>query len=237
MKQQIPNILTLLNLLAGCFAAVAALYGQPATAVVFLAVGLVADYLDGALARVLHVQSPVGKELDSLADLVTFGFAPACLLFGMLSGGSVFSFPADLPWRAFPAFILTAFSAYRLAKFNLDTRQSENFLGMPTPACATFTAGLALIRHDDLLGWGHAVGHPVFIYACLAVLCWLLISEVPMFSLKFKHFTWAGNEIKFIFAALALVIGAITGLAAPALVIGLYLLYNVFNWIKSKPHS
>ncbi len=237
MKQQVPNVLTLLNLLMGCFAAVAALYGQPPAAAAFMTIGLVADYLDGALARAFHVHSMVGKELDSLADLISFGLTPACLLFGILNAGSSFSFQAELPWQSFPVFLLTVFSTIRLAKFNLDTRQSMTFLGLPTPACAIFVSGLSLIHHYDLLGLGGLVGHPLFVYSCLGALCWLLVSEVPMFSLKFKRFTWAGNEIKFIFAALAILAIIGFGLAAPALVMGLYIFYNVFNWIKRKPAS
>ena len=155
----------------------------------------------------------------------------------MLNDGGLFSFQTELPWKNFPVFLLTVFSTLRLAKFNLDTRQSTTFLGLPTPACAIFVTGLSLIHYYDLFGLGLLTGHPLFIYSCLIALCWLLVSEVPMFSLKFKRFTWEGNEIKFIFAALAVLAAIGFGFAAPALVIGLYIFYNVFNWIKRKPAS
>jgi CDP-diacylglycerol--serine O-phosphatidyltransferase len=187
--RNVPNFITCLNLLAGCMACVMALYLHNYTgAFVFIALAAVFDFLDGFAARLLKAYSNLGAELDSLADVVSFGLAPGCVVYIYLE-----QFPIDLPYALpFIAFLLPVFSALRLAKFNIDTRQTTSFLGLPVPADALFWASFipSVQPFTDL--------HPLFFLALLMVLlvtfCLLLVSELPMFSLKFNNFRWKGNE-------------------------------------------
>ena len=135
IKKHIPNSITCLNLISGCIATYWALYGAWDTALMFIIIGAVFDFFDGMSARLLGVSSPIGKELDSLADDITFGLAPSAIIFDFLKTGV-----QHLPWHylAYAAFIMAAFSALRLAKFNLDERQAMGFIGLPTPANALF---------------------------------------------------------------------------------------------------
>ncbi|MEN0004822.1 MAG: CDP-alcohol phosphatidyltransferase family protein [Bacteroidota bacterium] len=224
MKQHLPNLITLTNLFLGCCAIVFILRGELLVGVGCLAGGALADFLDGLVARALGVSSPLGKELDSLADLVSFGVAPAMILFELVGAGS---------W-AFPVFVLAMAAGYRLAKFNLDTRQTYSFLGLPTPACTIYVAGLALIVSWAPAVVGDVVQMPVFIYANVIVLSVLLISEIPMFSFKFDQLTLKGNEIKFIFAAISLVLIVAIPIYAPSMIIALYVGLNVVLYARHK---
>ena len=209
MKKHIPNTITCCNLISGCVATVFALYGVPEMALLFIILGAVFDFFDGMTARVLGVSSPIGKELDSLADDVTFGVAPASILFSFL--GSV-DYPSFLEeWRTVIPFF-AAFSALRLAKFNLDTRQTTSFIGLPTPANALFWGSL-------IEGFGAQMMYSLYTLPLLligiVVSSWLLVAEIPMFALKFKHWGFKGNEIKYgfvIFSAIALISGITYGI-------------------------
>lgn len=223
IKRNLPNAITLLNLLGGCCTVVCILYGQFETAFIFYVFSSVTDFLDGALARALHVKSELGVQLDSLADMVSFGLVPGLIFYSLLEPDAV----QELHWAALPGFVVTLFSALRLGKFNLDTRQTDTFLGLPTPACTMFTIGLMLIAHFDSYGLGVWVTQPLFLYGCIAVLSFLLVSELPMFNLKFRGLQWKGNEIRIIFAVAAAV--ALFGLreAAFALIIIGYIALSV----------
>lgn len=228
MKQYIPNTITLLNLFCGCCATVAILYDQVELCLILLLAGILADYLDGAVARMLNVKSMMGKELDSLADMVTFGLLPGAILYYLLNQNEVAEVSRlQLIWQYSPAFIITLFSALRLAKFNIDTRQTEHFLGLPTPSSTIFVAGILAIFHYNSLNLQELVIHPGFIFPLAAVLSWLLVSDIPMFNLKLSSFQWTGNEVKFIFVGIALLLLIILGVAAPALIILLYILFNL----------
>ena len=196
MKKHIPNTITCLNLISGCIATYYAFEPNYWLALLFIVVGAVFDFFDGMTARLLHVSSPIGKELDSLADNITFGFAPATIVFSFLC-----SFHIHAWYLPFLAFIIAAFSALRLAKFNLDERQALGFIGLPTPANALFWG--ALIWHLDFRTWfePYAILDYWFyiILALIPVSCYLLVSEIPMFALKFKTWGWKGNEVKYIF--------------------------------------
>ena len=192
MKKHIPNMITCLNLISGCIATYFAFQSDYSMALLFIVIGAVFDFFDGMTARLLHVSSPIGKELDSLADDITFGFAPSAIVFAFLS-----PLTSNLsPLLPFLAFIMAAFSALRLAKFNLDERQALGFIGLPTPANALFWGSL-------IAGAGSWLATvPYICYILLAgvfLSCYLLIAEIPMFALKFKHWGWKGNEIKYIF--------------------------------------
>jgi CDP-diacylglycerol--serine O-phosphatidyltransferase len=231
MKRHIPNIITLTNLFLGCCATASVLYGQFVQAFYFFIASGVADYLDGAFARGLQVNSRIGKELDSLADMVSFGVVPGVILYMLLVKGfaGMEGLPIELTLAASPAFLVTLFSALRLANFNIDTRQSENFIGMPTPSVAMFAVGLMLIFHYNSFGLASLVSAPLFIYLTIPLLCWLMVAQFPMFSLKFKKLSWAGNEIRIIFAVVAVLMGVLLKEAAFAAIIIAYLFFTIID--------
>ena len=227
----VPNTITCLNLISGCIATYWALSGRWELALLFIVVGAVFDFFDGMTARLLHVSSPIGKELDSLADDITFGFAPSAIIFSFLKN----SISLGEGWgEAFPyiAFIMAAFSALRLAKFNLDERQAMGFIGLPTPANALFWASLLVGGGAWLQSSPYLVGAVV---AGMLFSCWLLVSEVPMFALKFKHWGWKGNEVKYIFLATSVVLLALFQLIGIAIVIAWYVVLSILtNFKKTK---
>ncbi len=195
--RNIPNTITCCNLMSGCAAIGAAFYGQTEWAVLMIVVGAVFDFFDGMAARALGVSSPIGKELDSLADVVTFGVAPSCIIFHLFHQ---VQYPELLiPLKSvmpYTAFIMAAFSALRLAKFNLDTRQSTQFIGLPTPANALFWGSLVLGQYAFLVSGKF---NAVFLFLFMILFCWLLVAEVPMLALKFHNYMWKDNKEKYIF--------------------------------------
>jgi CDP-diacylglycerol---serine O-phosphatidyltransferase len=231
--KQIPNALTLLNVFCGSCALVSILNGRYTEGVAFLVVSLIADFLDGFAARLLNVPSEMGKELDSLADMVSFGVIPAAILYKLLTTATVFSFMQQ-SYYPLLAFVITAFSCYRLAKFNLDTRQSTDFIGLNTPTNTLFFVGLLFIKINHLDGLEDLTSNATFLYALIPISSFLLISEIPMFSLKIKGFQWSGNEARFIFAALALVLLVLMREAAIALLVVLYVLINLVGNVVFK---
>jgi CDP-diacylglycerol--serine O-phosphatidyltransferase len=221
IKKHIPNTITCCNLISGCIATYFAFSGDYRTALLFIIIGAVFDFFDGMVARLLHVSSPIGKELDSLADDITFGFAPAAIIFSYLS-----ALTANSQWPiAFLAFIMAAFSALRLAKFNLDERQALGFIGLPTPANALFWGALIGGLHGNHV---YFEGMEWCIIAGLLISCFLLVCELPMFALKFKTWGWKGNEIKYIFllTCIPMLFFGIFGLAA---IIAWYVILSVVN--------
>ena len=214
MKKHIPNTITCLNLISGCVATYFAFLSDYRMALLFIVIGAVFDFFNGMSARLLHVSSPIGKELDSLADDITFGFAPSALVFSFLS-----SYHVHLLFVPFLAFVMAAFSALRLAKFNLDERQALGFIGLPTPANALFWGSLIVSAGD----WLQSSPYLYYGVVCgIFISSYLLVSEIPMFALKFKTWGWKGNEVKYIFLLTCipllllplLLFGSIVGLAA-----------------------
>ena len=196
LKKHIPNAITCCNLMSGCAATGAAFYGHYHWAVIMILAGAVFDFFDGLSARALGVSSPIGKELDSLADVVTFGVAPSAILFYLFH--EVHCPEMLMPvWHVLPyaAFLMAAFSALRLAKFNLDTRQTTQFIGLPTPANALFWGSLVLGQHAFLVSQRF---NAVFLLLFMLLFCWLLVAEVPMLALKFKNLSWADNRWRYI---------------------------------------
>ena len=221
IKKHIPNTITCCNLISGCISTYFAFQGDFYLALLFIVIGAVFDFFDGMVARLLHVSSPIGKELDSLADDITFGFAPSAIIFSYLS-----SFHIHLPIIPFLAFVMAAFSALRLAKFNLDERQALGFIGLPTPANALFWGALilGLQEHEvvfDGLEW--------IILAGTFLSCYLLIAEIPMFALKFKHWGWKGNEIKYIFVLSCIPLLLFLGVSGFAAIIAWYVVLSVIS--------
>ena len=239
MKAWIPNFVTLLNLFCGCAAVICLLDLQFMNVFYLLILAGVFDFADGLVARALNVSSEHGKELDSLADMVSFGVVPGMIYYVLLflagpagPGFDEMLAPATPPtiswsWWAAPGLILVLFSALRLAKFNLDTRQTENFIGVATPTSTVFATGVMLIATQDLLGLGAFFSQPWFLYACVAVLSYFLVSEHPMFSFKLKGLGWSGNETRYIFAALATGLLLFLQLAAFPFIVAVYLIINL----------
>lgn len=225
MKKHIPNTITCCNLIAGCIATYWAFNSEYELALLFIVIGAVFDFFDGMTARLLHVSSPIGKELDSLADDITFGFAPSAIIFSWLSGYHFHELPSPIAFlMPFTAFIMAAFSALRLAKFNLDERQSMGFIGLPTPANALFWGSL-------IVGAGpFLASSPIYIYGTIAVMLlfsYLLIAELPMFALKFKTWGWKGNEVKYIFLLTCIPLLIIFKVSGLAIIIAWYALLSV----------
>lgn len=239
MKKNIPNFITLLNLFFGCCALASVLYGQFAQACWFSLASGIADYLDGMCARMLKVKSPLGQQLDSLADMVSFGVVPGAMIYMLLVKGLAGreDLPIQLTLAASPAFIITLFAAIRLANFNIDTRQTDNFIGMPTPSCALYTVGLMLIYLHDSFGWADLVSNPIFLYLNIPLLSWLMVAELPMFSLKFKHMAWAGNQIRFTFAALAVAMLVAFREAAFSLITVAYVIFSLIDHLLLMPRN
>ena len=231
MKKHIPNMITCLNLISGCIATYFAFQSDYSMALLFIVIGAVFDFFDGMTARLLHVSSPIGKELDSLADDITFGFAPSAIVFSFLC-----SFHIHLPFIPFLAFIMAAFSALRLAKFNLDERQALGFIGLPTPANALFWG--SLIWSLDWQRWFEPYLLPAFwLYVVLVLIpisSYLLVSEIPMFALKFKTWGWKGNEIKYIFLLTCIPLLLLLGVSGLAAIIAWYVILSVINNYKTK---
>lgn len=233
IKKHIPNTLTCCNLVSGCIATAFAFTGNPKLALIWIITGAVFDFFDGMSARLLKVSSPIGKELDSLADDVTFGVAPSTIIFWQLG---ILDYPSFLePLRGilpFFAYVMAAFSALRLAKFNLDERQTTSFIGLPTPANALFWASLIVSNPE----WIENNNWSVFVLIAMVCLSsWLLVCELPMFALKFKHWGWKGNQIKYCFAMLALLILLLFGiLSGWWLVITIYILISLVIYLQNK---
>ncbi len=197
MIRNIPNTLTCCNLFSGCIASCMAFQGNYVWAFVFIIIGAAFDFFDGMVARLLHVSSPIGKELDSLADDITFGLAPAAIAFALFQEVHYPDFIQSLrPVLPYTAFLVAVFSGLRLAKFNIDTRQASSFIGMPTPANALFWGSLVTGEHAFLTS-PHF--NAVYLFVLVVVMSLLLVAELPMFSLKFKDLSWQHNKVSYIF--------------------------------------
>lgn len=210
IARHIPNTITLCNLLCGLLAVGAAYRQLYEVAALLVVAGAVFDFFDGFAARLLGVASPIGKELDSLADVITFGAVPAVLAAMLIAEANII--PSGNFWELLPAacgLLIAAFSALRLAKFNLDERQSQSFIGLPTPANALFWVGLAAsVDHWTTPFVGRSTLLVGLLLVLVAASCWILVAEVPMFALKFKHFRWEGdNRLRFSFIVAALLLG------------------------------
>ncbi|CCZ11097.1 putative uncharacterized protein [Prevotella sp. CAG:1092] len=230
--RNIPNSITCCNLISGCIATYNAFLGDIRMALLWIIVGAVFDFFDGMSARLLKVSSPIGKELDSLADDITFGFAPSAIIFYELS---IMEYPSELlmlkPYLPYFAFVMAAYSALRLAKFNLDERQSLGFIGLPTPANALFWGALFVGAQNFMESTAYML--PV-VLLMICVSCWLLIAEVPMFALKFKQWGWKGNEVKYIFLISCLPLLMIFGITAFSVIIAWYVVLSVVVNLRNK---
>jgi len=258
--RNIPNTITCGNLLCGCLALVKAFEGDLVWAAYLVGIAVVLDFMDGFLARLLNVSSPIGKDLDSLADMVTFGVVPGVIvfqLFNLLPSGEVdvtsyYTFLFTPHFLRNLSFLIPIFSAIRLARFNNDTRQAESFIGLPTPANAIFFSSLPLVgkqiseqlakdynpfellikvSSDPVLA---LLMNPWFLLALVILFSALLVAPIRFFALKFKSFGWKGDEIRFIFLGMAAGLIAWLQFVGIPLVIVLYILMSIIHNLVAR---
>jgi len=238
MKKHLPNLFTCLNLLAGCMAAVMVFRNDLETAAFLVFIAAFFDLLDGMLARILKVYSQFGKELDSLADVVSFGFVPGAILFKLLQLSDFPQWmlaPQLMKAIQFSPFILTVFSALRLAKFNLDKRQSVSFIGLPTPASTLLVVSLPLIIGQYPGQFDSILLDSAFILILSGILSFLLVSEIPLFSLKFDSLGLKENLFQYILLVISLLlIFSVGWLSIPFIFILYFILSIVQSALKGK---
>jgi CDP-diacylglycerol--serine O-phosphatidyltransferase len=222
MTKYIPNLLTLLNLLCGCIALTFAAQDMYIWAFAFVALGIFFDFFDGFLARLFNVAGPLGVQLDSLADMVTSGMVPGYVIFQMLQSQT--NIHPALPYAGF---IITLGACYRLANFNIDTRQSDSFIGLPTPANALFFLSLPIVKDqtESLMLFEFLV-NPWVLIALAVLSAWIMNAELPLFSLKVKHFSWQTHRVQVIFLAISVVLIALLWIQAVPLIIAFYVLLS-----------
>lgn len=222
LLRHLPNTLTCLNLFSGCVACVMAFRQEFDAALLAVFVAALFDFLDGFAARLLHAHSPIGADLDSLSDMVSFGLAPSLVVFSLLG---LAPWPEDLPaWLRpllpYAGFVIAVFSGLRLAKFNVDTRQSHHFIGLPVPANALFWVAIGSDMVDDVI-LGRV--HPLTVVAGALALSWLLVSERSMFSLKVKDWSWRASHTVYIFLGGCVVLLALLRVGGLALCVVWYI--------------
>lgn len=224
----IPNLFTLGNLFCGLLAIIAIGKDQYLTTIFLVLGGAFLDFFDGMLARLLKVSGPLGKELDSLADMVTFGVVPGFILFHFFKESTTSIY---LPYLGF---LITLASAYRLANFNISTNQSDGFIGVPTPANTLFFLSFCLIQHFQLEAF-YFFFSPIFIISVTLIFSYLLNAKIPMIALKFKHYRWKENEFKWITIILTLILILSFKMASlPFVIIGYILLSVIQNLTTNK---
>ena len=236
IKQFTPTFLTLLNLFCGIIASIYAVLGEFEITGLFVAIGLVFDFLDGFIARLLNVQSELGKQMDSLADVVTFGVVPGLVMFHMLLQSMglppVNSFlldPQNMTFTPFIGLLISLSSAYRLGKFNIDTRQSDMFIGLPTPACTLFVVSLPFILiNNEYPLVNDLIENSTFLIVVTLFLTYLLNANLTLIALKFKTYNWRQNKIKFVFLSGVLVLISFFNFLGIPLVIVWYILVSLF---------
>jgi CDP-diacylglycerol--serine O-phosphatidyltransferase len=244
IKRHIPNIVTLLNLFSGCIALIFAVYGNFVAAALFVFLGIFFDFFDGLLARKLNVQSPLGIQLDSLADLVTSGVVPGVIMFKLISdsiGSSNFNYAdswssslkdtvLEMPLLPLIGLLVALASAYRLAKFNLDEDQQTYFKGLPVPANTLVIMSLPLIleyQNSDLMN--SIIINKWFLIGLTLLSCYLLNSNIKLFALKFKNWRFKDNAVRYIFLILSVVLLIVLQFAAIPLIIGLYIILSILD--------
>ena len=243
-KKYIPNILTLLNLLSGTIAVFFAVKEQMVIAALFVFVGILFDFADGFVARLLNVQGELGKQLDSLADVVTSGLVPGIVMFQLiLASVSNKSWAVDgysmielslndyfsvIYITSMIGLLFTLAAAYRLAKFNIDERQTSSFIGLPTPAASLVVLSLPLIMqysNNEIVV--NIIQNTWFLIGLTLLLCYLMNAEIPLFSLKFKDYKWKNNKVKFVFVLVTLILVVALQFIAIPLVIIWYVLLSM----------
>ncbi|SDM58831.1 CDP-alcohol phosphatidyltransferase family protein [Kriegella aquimaris] len=248
MKQYIPNLITLLNVFCGCVATVFAVMNQLELAALFVFLGIFFDFFDGLAARVLNVQSELGLQLDSLADVITSGLVPGIVMFQLLdmsqSGGwnafdnATFAEGSQISILPFFGFLITMASAYRLAKFNLDENQVSSFIGLPTPANALLILSFPLIllyHNNDALN--SIILNQWFLIGMTVLSAYLLNSKIALFALKFKNWSFKDNTLRYIFLIVSLALLVTMQFLAVPIIIGFYILGSVVDSSAKKKQA
>ncbi len=240
IKKHIPNSITALNLVCGIFAIVATFENALLWAGFFIALGAFFDFFDGMAARLLHVKSEMGKEMDSLADLISFGLAPGFIVYQLLmqTNNSPQWIIFDHNTALYIAFLLPVFAAFRLAKFNIDTRQTTSFIGLPTPATALFFASLPFIKDAvfsaDVPFLQNLIGNYWIVFVLVVLISVLMVAELPLFSLKFSNFAWRENAFRFVFLGSSIVLLFLLQFTALPLIISIYILFSLIQNQSTK---
>jgi CDP-diacylglycerol---serine O-phosphatidyltransferase len=235
--KQIPNSITAGNLFFGCLSIVSTFEGNLSQAALLIVLAAILDFFDGFAARILKVSGEMGKQLDSLADVVSFGVAPGFIFYSISQEHLYFSnsFPQFVPLMvilSYLPFLLIIFSAVRLAKFNIDTRQSDSFIGVPTPANALFICSMALVLENGPFFAQELYTSVPFLIIYPLLMSYLLVAELPLFALKFKQFGWSGNEIRYIFIISSIILFVIFNYFGIGLSIILYVLLSLFLHLR-----
>jgi CDP-diacylglycerol--serine O-phosphatidyltransferase len=250
LKKYIPNLFTLLNLLSGIIAILLATTDRLVSAAMFVFLGIFFDFFDGFFARKFNLQGELGKQLDSLADVVTSGVAPGIVMFQLLlfaCKGAYFMQLAseNNTWQSlsetyyyflpFLGLLIPLASAYRLANFNIDERQSDSFIGLPTPALSLFVMSLPLIVAYSHVPFAiELMQNKYFLIVITLIGCYLLNAELPLFSLKFKSYTWTDNKVKYLFLIISVILLVFLKTVSIPLIIILYVLISVFANLSDK---
>lgn len=224
MKKHIPNTLTCLNLFSGCIGILFALRGEFLVTFYCVLASGVFDFFDGMVARALHVKSNIGKELDSLADVVSFGFLPGTVMYMLLKETDVSEY-----W-AYLGFVVTVFSALRLAKFNVDERQATDFIGLNTPMNTCFIISLPFIAKD----YPQLIINPWGLSAIVLLSSFLLVSEIKLFSMKLSSLGWKENQLKYIFVIISVVLLFVLGFLALPCVLLLYIVLSQVHFAREQ---
>lgn len=233
IKAQIPNAITLLNLFCGCIALVFASEMDFKMALFFVALGIFFDFFDGFFARKFNVSGPLGVQLDSLADMVTSGFVPGFVMFKLMSSEACFGAGSYLSYLGF---IITLGSCYRLAKFNIDERQSDSFIGLPTPANALFILSLPLVLLTTEVAFIHNIlRNPWVLLVITALSAYIMNAEIPLFSLKIKNFSFQKYKLQIFFLLVSIIMLVVLHYLAIPLVILTYVILSVItNLVQRK---
>ena len=238
LKKYIPNLLTLLNLLCGTIAVIFAVNNELEIAAYFVLLGIFFDFFDGFAARIFKVEGELGKQLDSLADVVTSGVVPGIVIYKLLqTKNTIEIFNTEVvSWKTkeiellpFFGLLFTLAAAYRLAKFNIDERQTSSFIGLPTPAAALVILSLPLIINYSSLEFATTlIENKWFLIILTVVLSFLMNAEIPLFSLKFKDYSWKNNKVKFSFILITVFLCIVLKFVAIPIVIIVYVIMSLF---------
>ena len=252
IKEQIANFFTLLNLACGFLAILFIMNGDLLKGGIFVFAGALFDFFDGFIARALGITSELGKQLDSLSDVVTFGVVPGLIAYELLifphSGWAQYDQSANITrfeTLALTAILIPLFSAFRLAKFNIDATQSKNFRGLPTPANGLLWASFAIVmRYGDIdltnpfiSELKHLLSEITFLVPAVVVMSLLLVAPIKLMGLKFDKFTWRGNEMKFLLVIVSTILLIMLGFVAVPFILLLYILFSIIHFYILKRHE
>ena len=230
IKKHVPNTITLLNLLCGCIALIFAMHRGFEMAFAFVGLGIFLDFFDGFFARLFKVSSPLGLQLDSLADMVTSGVVPGLVMYQLMLNNSTPEATSYMQWFPYLGFIITLGSCYRLANFNIDTRQTDSFIGLPTPANALFILSLPLVlKNTESLFLIEIFTDQGILLLITIGSAYMLNAEIPLFSLKIKSFDFKKNKLQIVFLLLSVFLLICFRYLGIPLVILMYVLLSVIN--------